>query len=93
MQQPTEPQHHDNIWSVGPYTFFETWKHSFKDHAGKPLYRFEVDGERTNCEMYPSLEYAMVAAVGEKYTAPRGAGGTGVGTAADWFMRMIGADQ
>lgn len=42
-------------------------------------------------ELYLTLEYAMASAIAEKYTGPRGAGGSGVGTAADWFMRSIGA--
>lgn len=92
---------YSNRWTVGEWTFYEVTDHSFGgEFADKPLYGFAdtvVDvvaaGKPKLGELYPSLEHAMVAAVGEKYTGQRGAGGTGVGTAADWFMRMIGADQ
>jgi hypothetical protein len=77
-------------WTVGDYRFCEYDQHGFADFAGKPLYKFEIDGKR-GMEMYASLDEAMVAAVGQKYTGPRGAGGSGVGTAADWFLKMIGA--
>lgn len=81
-----------NRWTVGEYTFTEHTEHGFPDFEGKPLYKFEINGKRS-MEMYPSLDEALVAAVGEKYTGPRGAGGSGVGTAADWFLRMIGAER
>lgn len=89
-----------NRWTVGEWTFYEVTDHGFTgEMADKPLYGYSVgdpmddQGMPKLGELYPSLDHAMVAAVGEKYTGPRGAGGTGVGTAADWFMRMIGADQ
>lgn len=84
------------VGQVGEWTFFEVTGHSFTgDLDEKPLYEFEVagDGRTTGREMYLSLDHALVAAVGEKWTGPRGAGGSGVGTAADWFMAMIGADR
>lgn len=91
-----------NRWTVGPWTFYEVVDHGFTgEHAGKPLYGFTVTAEeKTDTsggprlgELYGSLDHALVAAVAEKHTGRRGAGGTGVGTAADWFMRMIGAGQ
>lgn len=67
--------------------------HGIQSLAGKPVWQFGLDESRINFEMYPSPDRAIVAAVAAKYTGERGAGGSGVGTAADWFMRMIGADQ
>lgn len=77
---------------VGPYTFFAVVDHGFSDYKGEILWRFAIDGQKGSSELYPDLDYVMVAAVGQKYTGSRGAGGTGVDTAAGWFMRMIGAD-
>lgn len=88
-------------WMVGSWTFYQVEDHGFgpplKD---KPLFGFTVmpekwreDGTVKMGELYNSLEHAMAAAIAEKYTGKRGAGGTGVDTAAGWFMRMIGADQ
>lgn len=87
-----------NRWTVGPWVFIEAVDHGFSNLAGQPAYGF-VSADKANefpprvGEWYSSLDHAMVAAVAEKHTGPRGAGGTGVGTAADWFMRMIGAGQ
>lgn len=77
-------------YHVGPYTFTEV---SYPTSGGdnRTGWRFTIDNKPTNHEFYPTLEYAMAAAVGENYTGRRGAGGSGVGTAADWFMRAIGA--
>lgn len=64
------------------------------EHEGKPMFRFRLPGaDRPNFELYNTIEHALVALVAAKYTGERGAGGTAVGTAADWFMRMIGADE
>lgn len=91
-----------NQWEVGEWTFYEIVDHGFAhdDLGDKPLYKFAVTtvapGEKPpkpNHELYKSLDHAMAAAIAEKWTGQRGAGGTGVGTAADWFMRMIGADS
>jgi hypothetical protein len=90
-----------NRWNVGAWQFFEIDGRQISDtYEGRKLYGFEVqaeDGARPEVgnvrEWFNSLEHAMAAAIAEKYTGPRGAGGSGVGTAADWFMRMIGADQ
>jgi hypothetical protein len=86
-----------NRWTVGEWTFYQVEDHGFTGELeGKPLFGFTTEptaftGKPKLGELYDSLEHAMVSAVGEKYTGRRGAGGTGVGTAADWFMRMIGA--
>jgi hypothetical protein len=92
--------HYLNRWAVGQWQFLEidgTQLH--ESYKGRTLFGFETqaeDGARPEVsnvrEWFNSLEHAMAAAIAEKYTGPRGAGGTGVGTAADWFMRMIGAD-
>lgn len=71
-------------WQVGDYTI------SQHEHNGQELYAFTLtDGDQIH-EYYDSLDMALIAMVGEKYTGRRGAGGEGVGTAADWFARMIG---
>lgn len=88
------------IGILAKWSFYEVTDHGFPQWEGKPLYGFTTD-EPVHAgpsispelgELYASIEHAMVAAVGEKYTGPRGASGTGVNTAAGWFMRMIGAD-
>ena len=90
-----------NRWAVGQWQFFEIDGRQISDsYEGRRLFGYETqaeDGARPEVsnvrEWFNSLEHAMAAAIAEKYTGPRGAAGTGVGTAADWFMRMIGADQ
>lgn len=86
-------------WTLPEIAFYQVEDHGFSDHEGQPLFAFGEPGvldwhgfPRTG-ELYPTLDHALVAWVGEKHTGPRGAGGTGVGTAADWFMKMIGADR
>jgi len=86
------------VSQIGDWTFWAWDGHPFESHADKTLYSYElatkpgiVPGHPVG-EWFPSIDRAMIAAVGEKYTGPRGAGGTGVGTAADWFARMIGMD-
>lgn len=89
------------VGTVRDWTFYEVTNHGFTGElADKPLYGFVVGEPEISGlggikfgELYPSLDHALVAAVGEKYTGQRGAGGTGVDTAAGWFMRMIGAGQ
>jgi hypothetical protein len=96
-----------NRWALPGVVFYEVEDHGFTSYEGRPMYAYgieqhEADGSPANNldhrglpkmgEFYESLDRALVAYVGEKYTGPRGAGGSGVGTAADWFMRMIGAD-
>lgn len=76
--------------ALGPYTFEEVAGHGFSDHPGT-MWRFTITGMRDNSTYFPTLDHALVSAVGERWTGPRGAGGSGVGTAADWFMAMIGA--
>lgn len=82
--------------SVGEYTFEEISDPG--NVVPGNMFRYTIEGRdnRSGSEYYPSLDYAMAAAIAEKHTGRRGAGGaggTGVGTAADWFMRMIGADK
>lgn len=90
--------------SIGEVADWEFWAdddHAFGgDLKGRTLYGWSLivpDGTRAGkpkvIEWYRSPEHAMAAAIAAKYTGERGAGGTGVGTAADWFMRMIGADM
>lgn len=71
-------------WTVGGYTIHEY------DDSGRALFAFELGSEYCISEYYDSLDMALIAMVGEKYTSRRGAGGEGVGTAADWFAKMIG---
>ena len=71
---------------VGEYTFYTQ-----EEIVGGVLWSFDIAGHDRNPELYASLDHAMVAAVGEKWTGRRGASGTAVDTAAGWFMRMIGA--
>lgn len=88
-----------NRWEMPEVWFYQVEGHGFDAHEGRPLYAYgkpdDMDdrGIPKTGELYASLDRALIAWVGEKYTGPRGAGGTGVGTAADWFMRMIGADE
>lgn len=84
---------------LGDWTFWAWDGHPFENHQGRTLYAYEPvikpgpPGKPNTGEWFASLDRAMIAAIGEKYTGPRGAGGTGVGTAADWFARMIGMDS
>lgn len=82
-----------NRWTVGPYEFEQVENHPFPQPEMPPvMYRFKIDG-KSNSEMYQSLDRAIISAVGQRNTGPRGAGGSGVGTAADWFAVMIGLDH
>lgn len=91
-------ERYTNRWTVGDWTFYQIEDHGFSNHDG-PMFAYGVSereatrqaGKPITGEWYPNLEHAMAAAIAEKFTGKRGAGGTGVGTAADWFMRMIGA--
>jgi hypothetical protein len=77
-------------WSVGPYEFAEVEFGRGHPWAGRTMYRYTIEGERVDAELYPSLDRALVSAVGARHMGPRGAGGNAVGTAADWFCVMIG---
>lgn len=84
----------DRAWTVGPYTFEAVSRHGFPEPKYPPvMYRYHIDGKRVDNELYQSLDRAIVAAVGARHTGPRGAGGPGVGTAADWFCKMIELDE
>ena len=88
------------VGQLGDWTFW-AWdvRPSTGENEGRTLYAYEPvskpgePGNPNTGEWFTSLDRAMIAAVGEKYTGPRGAGGEGVGTAADWFARMIGMDE
>lgn len=96
-----------SIWTCGEWNFLEVtndreggYLYGFElNRVGTPaedyrhLGRVRSTDRGLPTELYTTLDEAMVAAVGEKYTGRRGAGGTAVGTAADWFMKMIGAKQ
>jgi hypothetical protein len=87
-------------WIIGDWAFYRVEGHGFTHvPEDRSLYGFGPAGDEENGndpdpglgELYNSLEHAMAAAIAEKFTGKRGAGGTGVGTAADWFMKMVGA--
>jgi hypothetical protein len=85
-----------NRWELPGVTFYQVEDHPFSD---APLFTFGApgavnsQGKPKTGELFSSLDRALMAWVSEKYTGPRGAGGEGVGTASDWFGRMIGMDQ
>lgn len=90
-------------------TVYQVEDHGFEQYAGQPMFSYNrvvrdpdgsIESESLDHnglpkvgEFHVSLDRALIALVAEKYTGPRGAGGPGVGTAADWFARMIGMDQ
>lgn len=86
-------------WQMPEVWFYQVEGHGFTSYEDRPLYAYgkpndtDQHGVPITGELFPGLDRALVAWVAEKYTGPRGAGGTGVGTAADWFMKMIGADS
>lgn len=76
-------------WQVGEYTIQKAeWRTS--NGPDREIYGFLIGDQTRVNEWYSSLDMALIAAVGEKYTGQRGASGSNVGTAADWFARMIG---
>lgn len=87
-----------NRWEMPEVWFYQVEGHGFEAHEGRPLFAYGKPGEMDDRgvpktgELFVALDRALVAWVAEKYTGARGAGGTGVDTAAGWFMRMIGAD-
>jgi hypothetical protein len=79
--------------TVGEYTFTEVTNPGF-DNGLDTMWRFEIEGDSTRSTYaYESLDEAMAFAIAAKYTGHQGASGTGVSTAAYWFMKMIGADK
>jgi hypothetical protein len=82
----------DQWWTVGPYRLEEVVDHPFDKITSGPMYRYAING-KISSEMFESLDRAIVAAVGERHMGPRGAGGNAVGTAADWFCKMIDLDE
>jgi hypothetical protein len=88
------PERVDHRWTVGPYTIEAVSRHGFPaDRYPEVMYRYLIDGQRVDAELYRSLDRAIVAAVGARHTGPRTAGGPGVGTAADWFCLMVGINE
>lgn len=86
-------ERYENRWTVGEWTFYEVAGHGFPMNPDKPVYRYERDGiadHEQDRNSYWSIEEAMAAAIASKYTGVQGAGGTGVGTAAMWFIRSLG---
>ena len=86
-------ERYTNRWPIGDWTFYQIEDHGFTNHDG-PMFAYgsgQQTGKPETGEWYPNLEHAMAAAIAEKFTGKRGAGGTGVGTAADWFMKALGA--
>ncbi len=87
-----------NRWEMPEVTFYQVEDHGFSGYGDRPLFAYGPPGATDDRgipktgELHEALDRALVAWVAEKYTGPRGAGGTGVDTAAGWFMRMIGAD-
>jgi hypothetical protein len=72
-------------WVVGEYTIREV---EFK-HSGERGYDFQLAGSKPNNEVFATLDHALASAIAARWTGFRGAAGSGVGTAADWFMRML----
>jgi len=82
-------------WTLPGWVFYEIEGHGFPNIPG-PIYRVERDGAKPHQQdpdSYRTLDEALAQALAAKYCGVRGAGGTGVGTAADWFLRSIGAGQ
>lgn len=76
-------------WDCGPGDDgYLVRKVQFK-HSGEVGYDYAIGYGKVTNEVYPTFDYALAAAIAERHTGKRGASGTGVGTAADWFMRMI----
>lgn len=86
---PTYPQR----WTVGEWTFFEVDEHGFDSYKDVLLYTWTGPGQGATTTYYETLEQAMAEAVAAKHMGAAGAGGIAVGTAAAWFMRMIGIDE
>lgn len=79
-----------NQWAVGPYEIQAVEGHGFpQPQYPEVMYRYKINGASVDAEMYPSLDRALVSAIGARHMGPRGAGGNAVGTAADWFCVMI----
>ena len=59
--------------------------------GAEPMFEYQLSTDKDwYNEAFYTLEMAYVSAVAAKYTGHRGAGGTGVDTAAGWFAKMIG---
>ncbi len=78
-------------WTVDNYVIYRVrMKHGQK----MEFYGYTIDGsdirDSKSTEFYLTIEHAMAAAIAEKHIGRRGASGTAVGTADDWFMKMCG---
>jgi hypothetical protein len=84
-----------NSWTVGEYTIEEVthWKPEEPNlfrwvrrnaEEGSSCYRSDT--------YYRSVDMALAQAISAKYMGEAGAMGNAVGTAADWFARMINMD-
>jgi hypothetical protein len=82
---------YDALAVLGDWTFYQVDGYGDGTLYAYSMNRLINDYPPKIGELYNSIEHAMASAIAEKYTGPRGAGGSGVGTAADWFMRSIGA--
>lgn len=84
-----------NTWTVGEYTIDEVanWKPEEPN-----LFRWTRKDEKSSSSAYRSstyygsLDMALAQAIAAKYMGEAGAFGDAVGTAADWFARMINMD-
>jgi hypothetical protein len=74
---------------VGPYTITHLRDHGFSD-APDVMYRYSGDDVRST-ELFRTWDHAMAAAIAARHMGKPTAFGPGVGTAADFFMKMIGA--
>jgi hypothetical protein len=81
-----------NSWTVGEYTIEEV--PGFTPERPN-LFRWTRQDEPTSGSVYRSnyhyrsLDMALAQAIAAKYMGEAGAMAPGVGTAADWFARMI----
>jgi hypothetical protein len=80
-------------WVVGPYLIEGVSGHGLPAPHPEVMYQYKINGRAVDPELYPSLDRALVSAVGAHHMGHRGAGGNAVGTAADWFCVMIGLDE
>lgn len=78
-----------NSWTVGEYTIEEVpnWKPEEPN-----FFRYRIGSAPTGHNYYGSLDMALAQAIAAKYKGEAGAFGPAVGTAADWFAKMIGMD-
>lgn len=85
--------HEIKRWTIGDFEIQEVIGWWIK--RGEPaMFRYRLAGEdRWNVTAFYTLDMCVAAALAAKYTGHQGASGTGVGTAADWFAKMIGLED